>query len=147
MMEICKKINLLLKNGDNRALIAEIFRYLISGVSVTVLNIVLYTVLVLFDVKYTIANLVSIVVAKVYAYLINKFYVYRHRAKSWKDLAEEILKFAVVRGSTGVLDYFGVVFLVEMLSFDSLIAKYFVTLLVIVLNYILGKKYVFYAKN
>ncbi len=147
MVNVCKSMALLLKNGDNKALIAEIFRYLVSGVSVTLLNVLLYTVLVLFDVKYTVANLISIVVAKVYAYLINKFYVYRHRAKSWQDLAEEILKFTIVRGSTGVLDYFGVVFLVEMLGFDNLIAKYFVTLLVIVLNYVLGKKYVFYAKN
>ena len=42
-----------------------------------------------------------------------------------------------------LIDYFGLIALVEICGFDKIISKIFLTVLVIVINYFVGKKHVF----
>lgn len=126
---------------------AEFVRYIAAGAMTTLVNIGLYTVLLLAGVKYYTANLAAIVLAKIFAYFINKTYVYHSRCENFKELTNEVLKFVAARGGTGVLDYVLVVLLVEMLGVAPLLAKYFVMLAVILLNYALGKWFVFKKKG
>ena len=60
---------------------------------------------------------------------------------------KECLKFIVARGFTGVVDYFGVIFMVDMLKIDENISKITIQVLVIILNYIFGKLLVFNKKK
>ena len=53
---------------------SEFGRYILAGLSITILNVALYTILLLFGIRYYWANLAAIVSAKFYAYFINKFY-------------------------------------------------------------------------
>ncbi|MEE6207969.1 MAG: GtrA family protein [Alphaproteobacteria bacterium] len=137
----------MLKNLINIPLNTEVLRYLVAGATTTLLNILLYTVLILFGLQYTYANLIALITSKIYAFFINKYYVYKHKSQTGKDLLTEIAKFTLVRGFTGIFDYFSVMVLIEILSFNKLVAKYIIVLIVIILNYILGKKYVFRLKN
>lgn len=125
---------------------SEPLRYLISGIIVTFISLFIYTILIMVDMNYSCVNIVSIVIAKISAFILNKFYVYLNKSNSVKELIQEIFRFIISRGGTGILDYFAVFFLVEMMHINSLISKYIVILFVICINYILGKKYVFHSK-
>lgn len=121
----------------------EFIRYIIGGGSITFLNFALYIVLLYFGVVYHIANLIAIIVAKVYGYFVNKFFVYRSKKNRFKETAVESFKYFLSRAFTGVFDYVLVVLLVEMLDFNKIAVKIFVMVIVILLNYVLGKFYVF----
>lgn len=126
---------------------AEFIRYIIAGASTTLLNAGLYTLLLLIGVQYYNANLAAIIITKIYAYFINKIYVYRSNCSSNKEQVAQVCKFAVTRGGTGIFDYFAVLFLVEVFGMSKYFAKYFTMAVVILLNYWLGKRYVFKHKE
>jgi len=125
----------------------EILRYGIAGGCVTLSNVLTYFLLLQFGVVYTVANIVSLVLSKTVGYFLNKFWVYKSRCESLKEVLFELLRFIGARGFTGIVDFAGVVLLVEIFSFNERISKIVLMLLVIVLNYILGKKAVFIKKG
>lgn len=120
----------------------ELISYGIFGVATTVVNIVLYQVFLLF-LDYRISNLIAIIGAKVFAYLVNKVFVFRTKCRGIQELLGEIVRFVFARGFTGLVDYFGLIFLVEVFHWSKSYAKYTIQFLVIILNYVFGKKLVF----
>lgn len=145
--KLAELYGLLAREGWRGLFGSELFRYGIGGGSVTAVNFLLYTVLVAAGMRYTAANLIALAASKTWGYFINKFYVFRSHTSGWKETAAEVLRFVLARGFTGVVDYFGVVLLVEGLRADELISKYAVMFLIILLNYVLGKKAVFVKKE
>lgn len=120
----------------------QVIDYFIWGVSTTLVNLVLYTLLCLI-VDYRIANFIAIIVCKIYAYVVNKYFVFRSRCGNMKELFQEVSRYVLSRGFTGLVDYVGVLILVEVAGIHKLASKYFITVLVMFLNYILGKYAVF----
>lgn len=125
---------------------SEIFSYVFWGATTTLFNIVVYSILCEF-IEYWIANIFAIVSGKIYAYFVNKIFVFKSKCDSLEQLIKEIVSYILTRGATGIVDFFGVVILVTGLSMDEKISKYIITITVIILNYILGKKIVFVQKN
>jgi putative flippase GtrA len=121
----------------------ELFRYGVAGATTTAVNLLVYHALLFLGVPYMIANIFAIVLSKVYAYFVNKLYVFRVRSESAGEAAREVVRFVFARGFTGLVDYFGLIALVELFGFSEIYSKYAVVIAVIVLNYILGKKMVF----
>lgn len=121
----------------------EMVRYCISGVLVTLANAMGYFVLVQIGFVYTLANMISIVISKIVGYILNKFFVYRSKNSSVKQMIAELVRFVLARGFTGIVDFFGVVILVKYLSIGEYVAKIMVITIVIILNYVIGKKVVF----
>lgn len=124
----------------------ELISYGIFGVATTIVNIVLYQCF-LFFIDYKVSNLIAIVGAKLFAYFVNKKFVFHSKCANMKELCNEIIRFIVTRGFTGVIDYFGVIFLVEVVQCDKSYSKYIIQVVVIILNYIFGKKMVFNKKR
>lgn len=120
----------------------QIISYGIFGVLTTVINIASYQVLLLF-VDYKISNLIAIILTKIVAYIVNKKFVFRTKCQSILELLKEMCRYTITRGLTGIIDYVGVIILVEFFHFNESYVKYLVQILVIVLNYIFGKKAVF----
>lgn len=136
------KLDKLFKTVVNR----ETISYLIVGVSTTVVNLAVYTIFCQF-MPYAVANLISLILTKLYAYFMNKIFVFRTRLSSIKDTVIEFLKFMVTRGLTGVIDYFGLIILVSGLGFDELISKYVLQIVITILNFFFGKFLVFRKKE
>lgn len=125
----------------------EIMRYTIAGGVITVANAVCYYLLLYLGLIYTAANIISIIFSKVVGYLLNKFWVYKTKTIGWQETFFELCRFIMARGFTGIFDFFGLIFLIEIVGIDKKISKIIIILLVIFLNYILGKKTVFLKKN
>ena len=127
----------------NEAEYARILRYGVGGVSTTLVNIILFRLLDYLLPGYRLANLIAIVLSKVYGFFVNKLFVFRSRRLSASQQIREIFSFVAARGFTGVVDYFGLILLVSLIGMEPFPAKVIVQGIVIVLNYILGKFFVF----
>lgn len=95
------------------------------------------------------ASILSWICAVLFAFVTNKLWVFR--SKSWaRSVAwPEFLKFLSSRLATGVLEFVGVPLLVRigldypLMGRDGLLAKIIVTIIVVILNYILSKLFIF----
>ena len=134
MVKIFKKLN-------NR----QVINYFIWGISTTVVNIGLFTMLCT-TMDYHKANLIAIIACKVYAYVVNKLFVFCSRCKDMGAFIHEIFRYLISRGFTGVLDYLGVIILVEYFNVNKIISKYLIMITVMILNFLLGKYAVFRKK-
>ncbi len=132
----------------------EIIMYLIFGVSTTLVNWVVYAPLVNFlNVNTTVANGIAWFVAVLYAYITNKLFVFESR--SWKAsvLVKEILSFFGARIASGVFEIFLPETLINLglnqtfFNIEGGVSKIVVSVLVIVLNYIFSKLFVFRKKK
>ncbi|MEN6637542.1 MAG: GtrA family protein [Clostridiaceae bacterium] len=123
----------------------EIIRYGISGVLITLANLGVYTGLLSLGMRFEIANLIALVLSRVAGFALNKYFVFRSTRKSrfW----QEFLGFMVARGFSGLVDYFGLILLINQFHLHEVLAKGFVMVFVIVLNYVLGKFLVFRGKE
>lgn len=125
---------------------SEIFSYIFWGVTTTLVNIIVYTVFCQF-IEYWVANIVAIITGKVYAYFVNKCFVFKSKCDNLKELLKEIFVYILTRGFSGLVDFFGVVILVEGIGANENIAKYIITVIVMILNYVFGKMVVFTSKK
>ena len=116
--------------------------YGIFGVLTTIVNIAAYQILLIYF-DYKISNLCAIIFAKVFAYVVNKNFVFRTKCANVVELLHELGRYILARSFTGIIDYFGVILLVEIFHFNEYYVKYFIQIIVILLNYVFGKKAVF----
>ena len=121
----------------------ETILYGIFGVGTSILNVVLFQLLLMTNMDYKIANLITLIVVKVAAYICNKNFVFQSHCNSFLELLKEIFRFIVARGATMIIDYVGLIIMVDLCNLPELPSKIFITVLVIVINYIVGKKHVF----
>ena len=138
----------------------KIILYLFFGVVTTIVSFVSYA---LFErlfcyLPYTSSNLVfaiaaanvlSWIVAVLFAFVTNKIFVFESKKNSFLGVMGEFASFVGARLLTGFIEWFGVPFLVfsglHQASFGSegLLAKIIVSIIVIILNYIFSKILVF----
>lgn len=124
-----------------KELLLEIIRYGFWGCMTVLFSMVSYTLLtIVFD--YKIANFISIVITKIFAYFTNKKFVFKTRTTFVEQL-REIGKFVIARSFTGIIDWIGQILLVEVFLQNDFIAKCSMIIVTTILNYFLGKFSVF----
>lgn len=136
MKKYCKKIL-------DKLLNRETILYAIFGVLTALVNILGFKVLLALNIEYKLANFISIIASKVTAYICNKNFVFKSHCKNFLELLQELVRFVGARGLTAVIEYFGVIILIECFELEKIISKIFIAFVVIIINYILGKKVVF----
>jgi putative flippase GtrA len=122
----------------------ETLRYIFIGGCTTLFDYVSYQIMVVYlHMGVTASNVVSAALAILFAYVTNKLIVFYSRTSSFAELAVEFLKFIVSRLFTFILEYLGVLLLVEKLGQDYRLGKAETIVLVIIVNYVLSKLIVF----
>lgn len=128
----------------------EIIMYLIFGVCTTVVNFIVYTVFVeLLNLDITISNAVAWVFAVTFAFVTNKIFVFHSHQKSFWGLIREIFSFFGSRIISGLVEIFLPTLLFnigldgEIFGVKGLVAKVLVSVIVIILNYVFSKIFVF----
>lgn len=123
----------------SREFIIETFRYLICGMSTVIVNIATYKI---FSYCYDtlIANTIAFVLSVLYAYFTNTLFVFRVRL-TWKSFRE----FFGMRIGTIVVDN-GMLLLLIWLGMNDMLAKCVVNVIIIGLNYIFSKLFIFKKK-
>ena len=116
---------------------------MVAGASVAIANLAVYSLLLKLSITYTIANICALVLSKIFGYFMNKLFVYHSHTDNMVATLKELLRFVIARGFTGVIDFLGLIALVELIRMNEFVAKCIIIFIVIILNYILGKKAVF----
>lgn len=121
--------------------------YGICGVATTVINIGLYQLLLYVNLDYKIANLIAVIVTKLLSYISNKLFVFQSKTNSIIELIKEFGRFMITRGFTTVIDYFGLIMLVELANVNQVYAKYIILFFIIIFNFVMGDKFIFKHKK
>lgn len=132
----------------------EQISYLFFGVLTTVVNWVVYALFMLIPgVNVEVANAVAGIVAILFAYVSNRIFVFESVSKTKKEILLEFLRFMGGRAVTFVIEVVGVPGLYYLgldqglLGVEGAWAKIIVSVVVIVLNYVFSKLFVFKKKR
>lgn len=124
----------------------EIINYLIVGVLTTLVSLISYYLLTftILDpnnaIKLQIANIISWILSVAFAYITNRKYVFESKNNNIK---KELSKFVTSRITTLIIDMALMALFVTILKFNDKIIKIIVQIIIIVLNYIFSKIFVF----
>ena len=124
-----------------------IILYGIFGVLTTVINIAVYGIFYsVLDVSNVISNIIAWVISVLFAFITNKLWVFESKSFDIKLFMKELGSFTLCRVTTGVLDL-GIMFVsVDLLKGPAMILKVVSNVIVIILNYIMSKLFVFKKK-
>lgn len=119
----------------------EVILYLFFGGLTTLISIAVFMLFtIVFPLNELIANIISWIIAVLFAFLTNRKWVFEDNGEGFLLSA---VKFYVARVSTLLIEE-GIIFVfITLLSFNSLLVKIFAQIIVIVLNYVLSKIFVF----
>lgn len=122
----------------------SIIRYIFFGGCTTLVNVLSFYVLRTFlHLSLNPANVISIILAILFAYVVNSRYVFQDPCQSLRDHILPFGKFISARLLTMVIEVGGVWFLVGVLHWKDMIGKIATQILVMVLNYVFSKVFVF----
>ena len=119
----------------------EVINYLIFGFLTTVVSIASYALFTrMFQIDVYISNILSWIAAVTFAFVTNRIYVFK---SANKDLFKEAFKFYTSRITTLVIEIIIMYILVSMLHINDMVSKIIVQFIVIILNYVCSKIFVF----
>lgn len=126
----------------------ESIMYLIFGGLTVLVNLVIYTALTrVLDINYMISNIIAWIVAVLFAYVTNKFFVFESKEINLSFLVKEISAFVSCRLVSGIMEMALMYLMIDLIGLNDFIVKVFTNILVIILNYILSKVIIFSKKN
>lgn len=130
----------------------EIISYLIFGVLTTVVSFItyfLFTRLIFTggtQLNIQISNVLSWICAVSFAYITNRTFVFKSK-NTGKELIKEISSFVGARVFSLVVDMVCMFVLIEWIHLNDIIAKLIVQVIVVVMNYVLSKLFIFKKKD
>lgn len=122
----------------------EGMRYLVFGVLTTLLNLLIFTICCrIIKIQVVISNIISWVIAVLFAYVTNKLYVFDSKVIQKKELAREIISFFNARIITLVIENILLWATVIQLGLNEIIMKIISNIIVIILNFVFSKIFIF----
>ncbi|WP_207745889.1 GtrA family protein [Clostridium sp. D53t1_180928_C8] len=127
-----------LENGINKFI-----KFGLVGVLNTLINWIIFAVLNFVGVYYIVANIIAYAIATANSYIWNSKWVFKYNGK---DKKETTIKFVILNLIGLALNTAILYFLVDILLFNKLIGLVITTVIVMVINYIVNKIWVFKEK-
>lgn len=122
----------------------ELISYTFWGVMTTLVNYVVYFICTkAIGIDYLIANIIAWFIAVVFAFWVNKIYVFRSYQKDAKTMLREFGTFVSARILSGVLETGMLALFVEAMHFNDSVIKIIASVLVVIINYVLSKLIIF----
>lgn len=122
--------------------------YIVFGVLTTAINIIAFFVCSrLVNLSLIPSNIIAWILSVLFAFITNKIYVFNSKNYSFSVVLRELVDFIVARGATGILDLVLMYLFVSIIGIEDMISKIIINIIVIILNYILSKLYVFKNKK
>lgn len=140
----------------------ELIIYGVFGVGTTLVNFITYKLfnVILGEKYYLLSNIVAWLISVIFAYVTNKLFVFESKSWEIKLVAKEVSSFFAARIFSFVIEEAGLFLLVDMLKMKeitieisglalggNMIAKVFLAVIVVVLNYFFSKLVVFKKKE
>ena len=122
----------------------DVIPYLFFGVCTTVINVVVYW-MASHVLKHTVvvSTVLAWIIAVLFAYITNRKWVFHSNAKDISGILKELVSFFSCRLVTGIVDIICMYLFVDILDCNDVIIKFGANVLVIILNYIASKWFIF----
>lgn len=126
----------------------ELIQYGFWGVMTTLVNYAVYFACTkLADIDYLISNVIAWGVAVLFAFVVNKVFVFQSKAWSGKALVWEFGSFVSARVLSGVMETGLLWLFVEQMHFSDSLIKIVAGVLVVIINYFFSKLVIFRKKG
>lgn len=126
----------------------EIIVYGIAGVMTTIVNLVSYYFLWnVAGIHNLVANAIAWFIAVTFAYFVNAFWVFRDKITTLREEVIKVVKFFSARGFSLLIEEAGLFIFVEVLHFNNMAVKGVLAVLVIIVNYIFSKLFIFHTNK
>ena len=121
-----------------KSLYIQIFKFVVVGGIATLIDWIIYFVLFnYFHIFPLISNIISYSISVIYNFIMSVKWVFDTKDKSMKRLLFEFIILSLIGL---IISEFIIWLFLEILSFNSIIAKILSTLIVMIINFILRKK-------
>ena len=124
----------------------EVLMYLVFGVLTTVVNIVSFYILDKLGVSLYVNNFITWALSVIFAFVTNKLVVFESKSTNKKDLVREFFTFILARIFSLVVDMVAISLFINVLHIGKMISKIISNVIVIVINYIFSKLFIFKKK-
>lgn len=121
----------------------SVVRYVFFGGCTTMVNLISFYILRKFHIELNTANIISVILAILFAYVVNSKYVFQDKCECLKDHIRPFCKFVGARLTTMVIEVVGVWLLVSVINMKDMVGKFLIQFIVLVLNYVFSKFFVF----
>ncbi|XOQ47516.1 MAG: GtrA-like protein [Eubacteriales bacterium] len=126
----------------------EMISYIVFGVLTTVVNIVSYGLLrpvIHWNSQWDVltANTIAWILSVAFAFITNKLYVFQSKSFAAGLLMRELASFVGARLFSLAVDSLGMYLMVTALSWNDWIAKIIMNVIVVIINYVLSKWFIF----
>lgn len=121
----------------------ETISYAIFGLMTTIVNFASYEGLYRVGISNLTANWMAWVIAVTFAYIVNKWSVFRSRSRTVKAEMAKISKFYGARLVSLGVEQLGMFIFVDVFGMYRWLVKGILAIIVIVINYIFSKLYIF----
>lgn len=132
-----------MKNLIKKMYESSVIRYIFFGGCTTMVNLISFYILRKMGMALTPANVISIILAILFAYVVNSLFVFQDKCEKLVDHIKPFCKFISARLITMVIEVGGVWLIVEVLKMNDMVGKFITQFIVLALNYIFSKFFVF----
>lgn len=130
-----------------RLLNRETVSYLVFGVLTTLVNMAVYGICYNeFGIPNLVSNAIAWVAAVLFAYVVNKWFVFRSRHTTARETAREFALFVGARLLSFGIDELSMWLMVDCLHINSGVSKIAVNVIVLIMNYFFSKWIIFKHK-
>jgi len=138
MKDILSKVKELIKKYE------EVIKYLIIGVLTTIINYVIFAILVNgCKLEMHLSNLIAWLISVIFAYFTNKLFVFESKSFKINVIGKEIFSFGLARIFSLLLEEVILYIFVNKLGMEKLIIKLIANVIVVIVNYVLSKFIIF----
>lgn len=124
--------------------INEKFMYLFFGGLTTLVNIVTYRIgTSFFGIDYITSSIIAWIVSVIFAFLTNKYFVFKSKNDNLISIIKEIFSFFIFRVLSLLLDLGTMFLFVGIVKINDLYAKIIANVLVVLANYFASKLIIF----
>lgn len=118
--------------------------YIIFGILTTIVNLISYYFFSnIITINYLISNTIAWIISVLFAYMTNKLYVFNSKSIRIDIIIKEFTKFINCRLASGIIEIILLFLLVDMLAVNDIISKLVIGVIVVILNFIFSKLFVF----
>lgn len=126
----------------------ETILYLFFGGLSTVINILVYYITTrFFSFNIILANIFAWIIAVIFAFITNKFFVFESKDKEFSYVLREVSSFIGYRVLSLIVEMVMMNYMINILLINDFIVKIFTNIIIIILNYLFSKIFIFKQRD
>lgn len=133
----------MIRNIFYKVMNREVISYLVFGVLTTLVNWAVYWLMVRSGIEYWAATAAAWVVSVLFAFIVNKIFVFQSHDLHLNFVVKEFLSFTGCRAASGVMEMVLMLIMVSWLNFGEYVSKILVSVAVLAANYGFSKVIIF----